>query len=283
MGATIRERLDRALGNVEFREEFDHAMVFHIDPIGSDHHALLVDCCFYETKSPKPFRFEANWVQHEKFLQVVKVGWHDIVGEVENNVLDLVRRLEACKKKLVAWSKCDFPNFRRLIEHLRQKLEFCNVGPLTEQSVLEAEDLSRQLEEAWAQEEVYWWQRSRIMWLNSWDKNTRLFHSSAIQRRQRNKILRLKDDSGCWLEEREEINNAFDSFYQKLFTPVGSRPLDQALSYVNRVVTDEDNISLMRPVTDVEIEEAVFQIGANKAPGPDGYSALFFQSAWKEC
>ncbi|KAI9075750.1 hypothetical protein K1719_042236 [Acacia pycnantha] len=176
------------------------------DPIGLDHHALLVDCCFYETKSPKPFWFEANWVQHEEFLQVVKVGWHDIVGEVENNVLDLVRRLEACKKKLVAWSKGAFPNFRSLIEHLRQKLELCNVGPLTEQSVLEAEDLSRQLEKAWAQEE----------------------------RRQRNKILRLKDDNGCWLEEREEINNAFDSFYQKLFTPVGSRPLDQALSEIFR-------------------------------------------------
>ena len=31
-----------------------------------------------------------------------------------------------------------------------------------------------------------------------------------------------------------------------------------------------------------EIKDSVFQIGADKALGPDGYSALFYQTAWKE-
>ncbi|KAK4260674.1 hypothetical protein QN277_003758 [Acacia crassicarpa] len=201
LGATMRERLDKALGNVEFREEFDHAVVFHIDPIGSDHHVLLVDYCFYEAKTPKPFRFEANWVHHEEYLQVVNEGWNDVEGHVENNVLELVRRLDACRKRLVVWSRGTFPNFRRLIVRLKQKLECCNIGPITEQSVAETEELTRQLEEVWSQEEIYWRQRSRIGWLNSGDKNTRFFHSSVIQKRQRNKILRLKDDRDVWLVE----------------------------------------------------------------------------------
>lgn len=213
VATTVRERLDRAIGNVEFREDFDHALVFHIEPIGSDHHAVLVDCCFCGFKATRTFRFEANWTKHEDFLDAVKEGWADVRGEVANRIDDLIRRLKACKVRLVNWSKEAFPNFKRCIDQLKQKLECCNRGVLTEQTVAEAEHLTRQLEEAWAKEEVYWWQRSRIAWLSCGDRNTKFFHNSVIQRRQRNKIVRLKDDRGVWLEEREEINQAFNVFY----------------------------------------------------------------------
>lgn len=58
--------------------------------------------------------------------------------------------------------------------------------------------------------------------------------------------------------------------------------MGQALSYITKVVTKEDNKRLMTQVTHQEIEAIVFQLGANKAPGPDGFSALFYQAAWKE-
>ncbi|KAI9101525.1 hypothetical protein K1719_023769 [Acacia pycnantha] len=121
------------------------------------------------------------------------------------------------------------------------------------------EELTSQIEDAWAKEESYWWQRSRISWLNSGDKNTKFFHTSVIQRRQRNKILRLKNDSGVWLEDKEEINKAFSTFYQQLFNSHGPRSLDQALSYVKRVISDAENESLMRSVSNQEIEEVRFR------------------------
>ncbi|KAI9119956.1 hypothetical protein K1719_008925 [Acacia pycnantha] len=99
--------------------------------------------------------------------------------------------------------------------------------------VREAEEVTRELEEAWAHEEVYWWQRSRISWLKCGDKNTKFFHNNVIQRRQRNKVLRLKEGGGSWLEDRGEINEAFNAFYQKLFSSVGARQIEQAVSYVD--------------------------------------------------
>ena len=71
--------------------------------------------------------------------------------------------------------------------------------------------------DTWNQEEKYWWQRSRVKWLEVGDRNMRFFHSSTVQRRARNKEVRLKGEGGIWLEREEEINAAFSDFYNKLF------------------------------------------------------------------
>ncbi|KAK4284257.1 hypothetical protein QN277_001112 [Acacia crassicarpa] len=114
-GALVRERIDRALGNIEFRNEFEHAVVFHVDLVGLDHHALVVDCCHSEDKAPRTFKFEANWVQHVDFLKVVDSGWREVAVSNVNSLLDLIQRLDVCRKRLMEWSRREFPNFRKLL------------------------------------------------------------------------------------------------------------------------------------------------------------------------
>ncbi|KAK4254083.1 hypothetical protein QN277_009512 [Acacia crassicarpa] len=277
----VHERLDWALGNVAFRNEFDRAIVFHVDPVGSDHHALVLDCCYIDDKAPRSFKFEASWTQHADFISAVDLGWNGVGGDASNKIQDLIRRLEACRKKLVEWSRREFPNFRKVIDHLRNELNCCYTGPFDAEKLVAAESLVKQIEKAWGREEAYWWQRSRITWLKCGDRNTSFFHSSVIQRRQRNKILRLRSDAGIWLEDKKEIHEIFSSYYKNLFSSGGPRLMDQALLYVKEVVTADDNCLLTQPVLDQEIEAAVFQLGAAKAPGPDGLSAIFYQSAWQ--
>ncbi|CAL1390451.1 unnamed protein product [Linum trigynum] len=40
------------------------------------------------------------------------------------------------------------------------------------------------------------------------------------------------------------------------------------------------NQSLLKPFTAEEIQKALFQLGATKAPGDDGFPALFFLKNW---
>ncbi|KAI9116754.1 hypothetical protein K1719_012120 [Acacia pycnantha] len=183
------------------------------------------------------------------------MGRNDVSGNVDDRVVDLLRRLDACRRWLRRWSSRAFPNFSKEIDQLRQKLNICHVGRITDGKLEEIERLVGQLEELWSKEESYWWQRSRISWLKCGDKNTKFFHNSVIQRRQRNKILRLKDENGTWLEERATINKAFSTFYKQLFSSDGTRPMELALSYVQKVILDEDNAVLLAPVSDIEIEE----------------------------
>ncbi|GJV32918.1 RNA-directed DNA polymerase, eukaryota, reverse transcriptase zinc-binding domain protein [Tanacetum coccineum] len=48
----------------------------------------------------------------------------------------------------------------------------------------------------------------------------------------------------------------------------------------SKAVCDEDAVKMIMNVSDKEIKNALFDICDNKAPGPDGYSAKFFKSAW---
>ncbi|KAF7142356.1 hypothetical protein RHSIM_Rhsim05G0134900 [Rhododendron simsii] len=80
------------------------------------------------------------------------------------------------------------------------------------QLVAEEKSLEKELEDLWQKDAMYWHQRSRIKWLQMGDKNSRFFHLSTIQRRQRNQIMRLKDKGGIWKSEPKEIAGIQDLY-----------------------------------------------------------------------
>lgn len=51
---------------------------------------------------------------------------------------------------------------------------------------------------------------------------------------------------------------------------------------IQPVISQEDNDALCAIPDKEEIKGAVFQLGALKEPGPDGFPAIFFQHYWKE-
>lgn len=57
--ANIRERIDRALANVDWRLMFPYAQVFQDAIIGSDHSPLLLQFCVPLSRVPKVFKFES--------------------------------------------------------------------------------------------------------------------------------------------------------------------------------------------------------------------------------
>lgn len=46
---------------------------------------------------------------------------------------------------------------------------------------------------------------------------------------------------------------------------------------VDLVITNVMNLDLLRPIAPQEIKDAVFEMGALKAPGPDGFQGIFYQ------
>ncbi|KAL6183399.1 hypothetical protein ACLB2K_044810 [Fragaria x ananassa] len=65
-----------------------------------------------------------------------------------------------------------------------------------------------------------------------------------------------------------------------IFTSDGPRYWGNAMEGVRSVITEEINQDLMAPVLEEEVRAAVFQLGALKAPGPDGFPGLFYHKYW---
>lgn len=61
---------------------------------------------------------------------------------------------------------------------------------------------------------------------------------------------------------------------------MGHRHYQPVLEQCPSTVTEEMSEALIRPVTKEEVQQVVFQMGATKAPGPDGLSGIFYQSQW---
>ena len=73
------------------------------------------------------------------------------------------------------------------------------------------------------------------------------------------------------------------NLYKNLFGPAHGNtfPLNEELWEHNENVFDEDNADLIKPFSELEIKEALFQMERNKAAGPDKIPADFYQHCWE--
>ncbi|KAL0355147.1 UNVERIFIED_CONTAM: hypothetical protein Sradi_3961600 [Sesamum radiatum] len=55
--------------------------------------------------------------------------------------------------------------------------------------------------------------------------------------------------------------------------------LDHLILWVRHLIAASQAMELTAPILDVEIREAVFGVGNEKSPGPDGYTAKFYKAA----
>ncbi|CAN6563499.1 unnamed protein product [Malus baccata var. baccata] len=137
------------------------------------------------------------------------------------------------------------------------------------------------VDELRAQEESFWMQRSRVRWLREGDANTSFFHSSTLHRRRRNQIIKLKDEVGQWVEHPSRVREMVEDHFMQTFTSGGARLWGSLLDCISPRVTGDMNQMLLMPVTEDEIKSAIFKMGGLKAPGPDGFQGIFYQSFWE--
>ncbi|PNY03456.1 RNA-directed DNA polymerase (reverse transcriptase) [Trifolium pratense] len=70
------KKLDRGLANVEWRLAFPEAFVEVLFRLHSDHNPLLIRFGGLPiARGPRPFRFEAAWIDHADYSTLVERAW----------------------------------------------------------------------------------------------------------------------------------------------------------------------------------------------------------------
>lgn len=90
----------------------------------------------------------------------------------------------------------------------------------------------------------------------------------------------LKTDGNDWCLNGEEIKEHAFNYFQNLFTCSETRNLSDFHDTLYPKLTDQEVENLGRPIDFEETTRAVKSMKPNKAPGPDGYQALFYQKYW---
>lgn len=277
----IRSRLDRGVCNMNWQIQFPESQITHLPRIASDHCPIMLSLQsnHHPRSQFKPFKFFMMWIDHPDYKRLVNQVW-------QTQSLSLEDKISETAKQLQVWNKETFGNIfsqkKTILKRLAgiQNALDRNVNPYLHR--LERE-LQLHLTDIMEKEEKYWLQKSRITWLKEGDRNTKFFHLSTLIRRRRNKLEGLFDENNVWRKDKEDMMTIAVSYFQGLFSESGQAGLPNYWPNLFPRIDGSTLDDLNADVTEEEIRNALFSIGGLKAPGPDGFPAIFFQNSWDSC
>jgi mannosylglycoprotein endo-beta-mannosidase len=165
------------------------------------------------------------------------------------------------------------------IDQLDVKAE-TNPLSLSEREVLQKANDS--LNKLRREEESKWAQRAKVKHIQEGGNNTRYFHLIANGKHRKKKIFQLEQQEGTIVGE-DNLKVYITEFYKKLFgapTPSNISLVEEVVQDIPQISSDENEI-LTAPFSEEEVYEAISQMEHNKAPGPDGFPAEFYQTFWE--
>ncbi|GKA00402.1 hypothetical protein Tco_0672952 [Tanacetum coccineum] len=130
------------------------------------------------------------------YLPILKIlcsAWNE--GLAKRVCGDPVALLTDCGDILYTWNWSKFRHVQRELKQKTAQLEKLQIDQHTRDTSADESKLQGEIKELLIREEILWRQHGRVQWLKEGDINTRFFHFNASNRRRRNKISRLRDES----------------------------------------------------------------------------------------
>ncbi|XP_022030707.1 uncharacterized protein LOC110931630 [Helianthus annuus] len=279
-GVGLLKKLDRVMGNTAFIADFPNSVAMFKPYRLSDHCPCILSFPDAGMLKPRSFKFANFLVFKPEFSDIVKDKWETSVNGVHQfRVVKKLRLLKHPLRSLLFKQG----NLHKKVEKLRVELDSIQLlidrDPANADLRVSETSISRQLQEASLDEERFLKQKSKVDWLSAGDMNSAFFHSSLKIRNHVSRIEVIKDSAGN-LFEGDNVYKPFVQHYENFFGSQGDISLTPAPDLFSKVLAPQVATHMIRQVTAEEVKKAMFSIGIDKAPGPDGYTAAFFKSAW---
>ena len=153
-----------------------------------------------------------------------------------------------------------------LLEAIDKKAE---INSLSDNEIHMKHYLKERLVHLLREKEIKWYERAKVK---------TFFHLVANVKHRKQHIFRLQQEDGINVGDTN-LKNYITNYYKNLFGQPEANNFSLVESRIEDIpqVSAEENIMLTSPFTEEEVKQAVFQMEHNKAPGPDGFPAEFYQ------
>lgn len=272
--AYIKERLDRFLVNREWLHMFEEARVDHLCSEALDHAPIILSTEEENNNSGRwPFRFLEAWTMDDSSREVVKSAWDQTAfGRCEAQKVQW--KLSNTAKAFKIWNKSHFSFTHERIHKLETDLQCLSFS--TGENKAEQLQIKEDLKKQRSRHESIFRQKSKELWLDKGDRNSKFFHSSIISRRRRNKVHAIFDNE-AWVHNQADIQQYFLRNFKKVYYSKQPRCPESLGDLGFHSLTAGENDFLMHIQDEAEIKATINALHPLKAPGPDGFPGIFFR------
>jgi hypothetical protein len=230
------------------------------------------------------FKFELGWLLRDGFMDMVKKVWSEEdtgstpMEKWQAKIRRLRQFLRGWAKNVSGANKKEKKDILDALDALDKKAEH---SFLSTREIDVKQCLKNRIAQLLREEEIKWYQRAKTKDLLEGGSNTKYFQLIAKGKHRKTRIFQIQDGNQVISGDRD-LKKFITTYYKGLFGPPEENNfrLDETRKDDIPQVTDLENEALVERFTEEKVRKAIFQMEHNKAPGPDGFPAEFYQAFW---
>ena len=144
-------------------------------------------------------------------------------------------------------------------------------------------ELETALHKILRQEAEAWRLRSRILWLQGGDQNTKFFQNQCRDRQRWNTMSELKAEDDTLIQGQAAISTEVRIFFSHLYNDeeqVSQGLMEEMVSDNPSLISPEVRHRIESPISESKVKTAIWSLHPDKAPGPDGFPIHFYRTFW---
>ncbi|XP_026399699.1 uncharacterized protein LOC113295582 [Papaver somniferum] len=274
----IISKLDCAIINAAWLAKFENWWCKALPREVSDHSTLLGYPFSVPRPCRAPFRVQKMWFLHGDFLRMVNENWTLSVHGSPDFIFPY--KLKRLKIAMKDWNLRIFGNVNSRLKQDQLRFETTALISGEDPSNTAKLNAMKTLGDTRLQQLTMLKQKSRNKWLVEGSSNSSFFHNSIRMRKSSNTISELVDMNGTCLKNYEQLRNHVVQFYEDKFN--GQDPVIEGdlFDFEHASISVEESNAMDMIPSPEEIKQAVFDLSADSAPGPDGFSGCFYRHCW---